>query len=57
MIKWDEQPELVIEEKEPRCDICGEPDGPGAPDWNPETGNHSTCEITESEQRVLDGNR
>ena len=28
----------------PKCDICGEPDGPGTPDWNGETGNHASCE-------------
>lgn len=30
---------------EPRCDLCGEPDGPGEPDWNGETGNHKSCEV------------
>lgn len=29
----------------PRCDICGQPDGPGEPDWNGETGNHRSCEV------------
>lgn len=34
----------LIAEVEPRCDICGEPDGEGEADWNGETGNHATCE-------------
>jgi len=36
-------------EVEPTCEICGEPDGLGESDWNPETGNHESCE-TWSEQ-------
>jgi hypothetical protein len=28
----------------PVCDICDEPDGPGEPDWNGETGCHASCE-------------
>lgn len=31
----------------PKCDICGEPDGPGKSDWNGETGNHVSCEADE----------
>jgi hypothetical protein len=31
----------------PTCDICGEQDGPGEPDWNGETGNHRSCEDRE----------
>jgi hypothetical protein len=37
-----------IEEAEPTCDICdrSQDDSPAgfAIDWNPETGNHATCE-------------
>lgn len=33
-------------EREPTCDICGEPQdaGDGWEDWNGETGCHETCE-------------
>lgn len=35
----------------PTCDLCGEPQEWGRmfgyePDWNGETGNHITCEVT-----------
>jgi hypothetical protein len=44
--------ESRLEEIEPTCDICGEPDLVGeaddghwlTPNWNGETGNHITCE-------------
>lgn len=30
---------------EPKCDLCGQPEGEGEADWNGETGNHESCEI------------
>jgi hypothetical protein len=38
----------------PTCDYCGQPDGPGVPDWNGETGNHASCEVG-SHTVVYDG--
>jgi len=29
---------------EPKCDLCGQPEGEGEADWNGETGNHESCE-------------
>jgi hypothetical protein len=41
----DDEPRIEsVDEVEPTCDLCGEPDGPGEPDWNGETGNHLSCE-------------
>lgn len=42
---------MAIEEVEPRCDLCGEPEdheiGFFGYDWNGETGNHLSCEQKE----------
>lgn len=34
---------------EPRCDLCGAPEGDGEADWNGETGNHLSCEAERAE--------
>ena len=47
---WENVPAVVWTDGSdpvPTCDICGQPDGPGEPDWNGETGNHASCEAAE----------
>ena len=41
----------ALQERGPVCELCGKPDGTVGPsDWNPETGNHATCEERVAEQ-------
>ncbi len=46
---WDDE-----DEAEPTCDHCGGEEEPGTEDWNPETGNHKSCDYKDIMEKTLE---